>query len=70
MREENWSFFSPKKLTLQDWITMFSFFVLVVLLDAGLFFGGGRVSFLVTTTLINRSEDLQVEIGLKHIGTT
>lgn len=27
-------------MTLQDWITMFSFFVLVVLLDAGLFWGG------------------------------
>ena len=57
---------------------MFSFFVLVVLLDAGLFFLGGggeggkgeRVSFQVTTTLMNRSEELQVEIGLKHIGTT
>lgn len=31
---------------------------------------GGRVSFQVTTTLMNRSEELQVEIGLKHIGTT
>lgn len=44
-RGKNWSFFFlKKKLTLQDWITMFSFFVLVVLLDARLFLGR-RVSF-------------------------
>lgn len=35
---------------------MFSFFVPVVLLDAGLFLGGN-------TTLINRSKDLQMEVG-------
>lgn len=34
-------FFPKTKLTLQDWIIMFSFFVLVVLLHAGLFFLGG-----------------------------
>lgn len=56
-RGKNWSFiFKKKKLTLQDWITMFSFFVPVVLLDAGLFCGGN-------TTLINRSKDLQMEVG-------
>lgn len=44
MRGKIGVFFPKKKLTLQDWIIMFSFFVLVVLLDAGLFFlgGGGR----------------------------
>lgn len=35
-----WGFVLKKKLTLQDWITMFSFFVLLFLLNAALFWGG------------------------------
>lgn len=49
MRGKIGVFFPKTKLTLQDWIIMFSFFVLVVLLHAGLFFlggGGGGKSFI------------------------